>query len=135
MDLFSLHKKGKKKKLWFCFTCCLLPISLFLFAAKFNSLSFFLIFDLPLLSLLNLLFQTGFHYILKFLLLKSKIFSTLLNLIVDFMYILLGDGISTPTPLWVLLSELITKLTQDRLTGEKETHLNLCTQMSHRNRA
>lgn len=62
MDLFSLHKKGKKKKLWFCFTFYLLPISLFLFAAKFNSLSFFLIFDLPLFSLLNPLFQTCFHY-------------------------------------------------------------------------
>ena len=39
------------------------------------------------------------------------------------MYILLGNGISTPTPLWVLLAELIAKVTQDRLTGEKETHL------------
>ena len=30
------------------------------------------------------------------------------------------------------MAGLIIKLTQDRLTGEKETHLDLCTERSHR---
>ena len=38
------------------------------------------------------------------------------------------------SPSGVLVAELIVKLTQHRLTGEKETNFNLCSQMSHRNR-
>ena len=35
-------------------------------------------------------------------------------------------------PLEFSLAELIIELIQDRLTGEKETNFNLCSQMSHR---
>ena len=50
-------------------------------------------------------------------------------------HLCLSRGTNLPlSPSGVLVAELIVKLTEDRLTGEKETNFNLCSHMSHRNR-